>query len=76
MTSKYSKIYTSNVVQHNIYGIPKIHRANISLQPIVFFMNLAIFGLVKFIAGILQKLRKIGILKINFNSKIMLISKR
>ena len=50
-TSKALKIYNGNVPK--IYGLPKIHKENVPLRPIVSNINAATYKLSKFLAGVL-----------------------
>jgi hypothetical protein len=50
----YEKLYSSDVVSPRFYGLPKIHKPEIPLRPIVSFVNYPTYGVSSILAKILS----------------------
>ena len=54
--STYHYLHSTDATAPCLYGLPKIHKSNIPLRPIVSFINSPLYNLSKFLAGILSPL--------------------
>ena len=56
--SEYFTLRCSNGVMPRFYGLPKVHKANVPLRPIVSFVNSPTYNLSKFLCKIISPLLK------------------
>lgn len=56
MKDKYYWLHCSKGVMPRFYGLPKIHKINVPLRPIVSFINSPTYNLSKFLAHIINNL--------------------
>jgi hypothetical protein len=50
----YEKLYSSDGLSPRFYGLPKIHKPEIPLRPVVSFVNYPTYGVSSFLAKILS----------------------